>query len=480
MRAAALSFQEIAAQELARDRATERASARRAGLAAFIPALSPRYAEPLHLAPLVERLEAARTEPVRLVVSTPPRHAKTETILHALAWGLAGEPHRTSAYVSYAAEVARSKSRKARMLALTAGVPLADDASKLEEWRTTEGGGVLATGIGGPLTGHGIDGLLVVDDPVKNRVEAESALMRERHWEWFNDVAYTRLEPGGSVIVVMARWHPDDLAGRLVRQGWEYLNLQALVDGRALWPGRWPAEKLEEIHEQIGPYAWASLYMGQPRVRGSALFHDVTIAETLPTSYALGFGVDLAYSAKTRADYSVGIVLAKAGDEYTILDVVRRQEDAPAFKATLRARWSRYPSPRARWYASTTEKGVADLMSTGPGAVTIDYWQAVTDKFVRAQPVAAAWNAGKVKVPKDAPWADAFLDEVRDFTGVNDAHDDQVDALAAAFDSLANRHHTAAPPDTRTDAQKLKAARLARLQKRSRAPWFAGGNARRP
>lgn len=475
-----MSIEQVAGQTIAQFAERKRAEARQTGLAAFIPAISPRYTEPLHLAALVEKIEDAQQQPIRLVVSTPPRHAKTETLLHGLAWAIATDPRRTHAYVSYAAEVARSKSRKARILALAAGVTLADDAAKLEEWRTVDGGGLLATGIGGPLTGHGVDGILLVDDPIKNRVEAESALMRERHWEWFNDVAYTRLEPGGSAIVVMARWHPDDLAGRLIAQGWEWLNLPALSDtGEALWPERWSADALAEIREQLGEYAWASLYQGQPRIRGSAVFHDATIAEALPESYILGFGVDLAYSAKTRSDYSVGVVVAKCGDEYTVLDVVRRQEDAPTFRETLRQRWSRYPRPRALWYASGTEKGVADLMNAAAGGLTIEYRPASADKFVRAQPVAAAWNSGRVKVPRDAAWADAFLSEVRDFTGLDDPHDDQVDALAAAFDSLALRNYTAPAADTRSEAEKIKAARVARLAKESRSPWFAGGNARR-
>jgi hypothetical protein len=153
---------------------------------------------------------------VRACVSVPPRHAKTETVLHGIAWLLRRHPDWPVAYVSYAADIARSKSRQARDYAARAGVTLRDDSAALHEWRTPAGGGLLATGVGGPLTGHGVR-LLIVDDPFKNRSEADSPTVRETVHGWFTSTAMTRVEPGGSVLVVHTRWHPDDLIGRLLR-----------------------------------------------------------------------------------------------------------------------------------------------------------------------------------------------------------------------------------------------------------------------
>lgn len=399
----------------------------------FIPRMSKGYEAPRHLLPLVRELERARDEEVRLVVHAPPRHTKTETILHAIAWMLEDEPARTHAFATYSSDLSSSKSRKARILAEAAGVRLASDGNRLGEWRTTAGGGLLATGVGGPLTGHGVSGLLVVDDPVKNRVEAESATMRERVWEWFNDVAYTRLERGGSVIVVMTRWHPDDLAGKLVREsGWRYLRLPALDgNGGALWPSRFPAEKLAEIREQVGEYTWASLYQGEPRSRGGALFTDARTYDALPTEGCrVAIGIDCAYTAKKSSDYSVAVVMAEAKGVFYLLDVLRVQSALPVFRARLDGARAAHPRARTRWYTSSIESEIAHMIGVEPQL-------AREDKFVRAQPVAAAWNAGKILVPKHAPWLDAFLAEVMSFTGVNDDHDDQVDALAAAYDVLA-------------------------------------------
>lgn len=345
------------------------------------------------------------------------------------------KPQLSIAYVSYAAELAKSKSRKARILAELAGVELADDAARLEEWRTKAGGGLLATGIGGPLTGHGVD-VLVIDDPVKNRVEAESALHRERVWDWFNDVGFTRLEPRGSVVAVQTRWHPDDLAGRLIQTGkWEQLKLPALdSEGKALWPERWPAEELLRIKEQVGDYTWASLYQGEPRSRGGSVFGDATIYEKPPATYRVCIGLDLAYTAKTQAHYSVAVVLAEHEGSYYVLDVCRLQVQAQVFAERLKALAAKYARPRFHWYVSTTEQGIAQLMKAQ--GINVEARIAKADKFVRAQPVAAKWNAGKVLVPARAAWADAFMSELASFTGINDAHDDQVDALASAFDGL--------------------------------------------
>lgn len=420
----------------------------------FVAGVRRGYRPPYHLTPLLRLLErAAKGEPVRAVVSAPPRHAKTETILAAFAWLLRQAPERTHGYVTYGAKLAASKSERARAYTLAAGVRFPRSLGSRAEWRTKAGGGLLATGIRGPLTGQGIDGVLVVDDPVKNRVEAESATLREQNWSWFNEVAYTRLEGNASVLVPMARWHPDDLAGRLLKQGgWEHVNLRALDDmGNALWPEVWPAEKLEGIRDQIGPYSWGALYDGAPRPRGGAVFRGVTHYDPaqLPSVLKFAVGLDLAYSARTSSDWSVAIVLGmdESGMIY-VLDVVRARVDAPAFGGRLAYLAQRYPRVPMRWYTGGTEIGVAQFLRAGnsehAGVLDLAAMPAKGDKFVRAQPVAAAWNAGRVAVPRNPTtgaspeWVEGLVSEVLEFTGSGkDGHDDHVDALAAGFDVLA-------------------------------------------
>lgn len=392
------------------------------------------------IADLVER---STREEVRAVISMPPRHGKTSTMLHAFAWLLAADPTRTHAFATYAQHLANSKSRTARRLAIEAGVMLADDAQSVSEWRTTNGGGLLATGVGGPLTGQGITGLGIVDDPLKNRQDAESALIRERVWEWFTDVFFTRLEPGASAVIVATRWHADDLSGRLVQDGWETLNLPALDDdGHALWPERYPPPRLHEIRQQVGEYTWASLYQGQPVPKGGHVFQGVTSYDALPEgAYREATGFDAAYTAKTHADYSVALSGRLVGDTIYLTGMLREQAEAGAFLNTLTTRGIR----RVTWYRSGTEKGLEAFMRSK--GVTVDAITATGDKYARAQPAAAAWNAGKIAVPAPGsqhhgPWVNTLLDELLAFTGLGDAHDDIIDALAGLHHALNNSRIT--------------------------------------
>jgi predicted phage terminase large subunit-like protein len=434
------------AEELWRRRNPEPQQARVESLEQYLIRLSPNYVTPAHLAPLLTEIERVnRGEEVLLVCSSPPRGGKTETLLHALPWMLERHPDWEMAYTSYNATQARSKSRRGLTIAERGGLSLISHG--VTDWRTAMGGGVIARGVGEGITGQGVD-LAIVDDPHKDRADAESSLKRDRVWDWFNEALFTRRNPSSpkakrprSIIVNMARWHTDDLAGRLIAKGWRHINIPAIApSGESFWPDIWPVEQLRQTEAQLGVYAWASLYMGQPRPRGGSVFGDPWTWTELPKSFRVGFGLDVAYSAKTSSDYSVIVVMLidGAGVCY-VVDVVRVQLRAPAFVELVGQQRKKYPTARAHWYVSTTERGVAHLINPELTWLESTLASLVGDKFVRAQPVAAAWNAGRVLVPADSkryPWVDAFVSEVVNFTGVEDGHDDQVDALAAVFDML--------------------------------------------
>lgn len=433
---------------LARRVAVEAHARAKSSLLEFIPASSKRYARPRHLQPILDLVERSKRERVLAVVSAPPRHGKSEALIHAIPYLLLDDPKRQIAYIGYAQRFAEKKSRKARDIARRVGVPLAEDSRAKADWRTgVEDGGLWATSIGGALTGEGFHTMLV-DDPVKDRKTAESPVYREHAYEWFNDTAFTRLEPKGSCIVVQTRWHVDDLAGRLIKDGWENVCLPALDDaGRALWPERFSAEALLAIKEQLGEYGWASLYQGRPFPRGGAVFKDAWYSEgALPGRFRIAIGADFAYSANKRADYSTIVVLAECDGFIYVLDVYREQVESPQHAAALREVQSIYGVPVHAFIAGT-EKGVVSFMAQA--GVNVTAMHAGEDKFARAQPVAAAWNAEKVLIQcvrrrlKDGAevwmpprWAEPFITEVCGFTGVRDPNDDQVDALAAAFEAL--------------------------------------------
>ena len=410
------------------------------GLLEAIPRVSPRFEPPCHLAPVVDLLERSRREPVRGLVSVPPRHGKTELISHGLAWLLDVDPRRTHAYVTYAAQVAYSKSRAIRDYARSLGVAIRADAEALHEWRTPERGGLLATGIGGPLTGHGVDGVLVVDDPTKNREEAESAVLREKTFGWFTSVALTRIEPRGSVIVVHTRWHEDDLIGRLAgEEGWEYVNLPAVDPaGMALWPSRWPVDELDKKRRAVGEHDWYSLFQGDPRPRGGRLFGDPARFEAGSSlaGWRIVIGVDPAASEKTHADYTAIVVLAVMGSAEQlvarVLEVVRVQAEIPAVCDRLIELQGRWGAPLVIESAGVGVAVPQMLRRIAPKLHLVEV-KPRGDKFVRAQPLAAAWAQGRVLVPLSAPWLGDYLHELGSFTGLGDRHDDQVDATAHAF-----------------------------------------------
>lgn len=411
---------------------------RKRSLARYIPSVTPIYETPDHLAPVMEVFELAiKGIPQRVVIHAPPRHAKSETGLHGIGYGLGKRPDLRFGYASYGASIAYSKSRVARAIVKRAELELETEAVK--EWRTPEGGGLLATGIRGEMTGHGID-ILLIDDAVKNRLEAESATFRNNNDDWLRDVALTRIEPNGSVILFGTRWHPDDIMGRCIKAGWRYIRLPALNDdGSSLWPKRWPADAIRARRKEVGEYTFESLFQGNPRSRGGSVFGDAWCYEKLPQEYRPGFGLDFAYTSKTSADYSVLITMFESRGYYYVVDMIRVQEKAPLFAERIRQAKRRYPSARMRWYAAGTEQGVADFVRPMLKGIGLEVLPPRGDKFTRAINYAAAWNAGKILVPEDVdanPWVTDFIVEHASFTGVNDDADDIIDASGSCFDVL--------------------------------------------
>ncbi len=414
-----------------------------------VPGLAPQ-----HLLPIAEQIALAEYQPVRVCISVPPRHGKTELILHAIAWWLQRHPEHTIAYCSYSGEIANGKSVRARDLALASGVPIRYDQARAGEWRTISGGGLLATGVGGPLTSHGAN-MVIVDDPIKNREEAESPTQRQKVWEWFTSTAMTRVTPKGSVIIVHTRWHGDDLIGRLKKAGgWTIINLPAHNEETDtwLWPGGgWDAASLVPRRKDVGEYDWWALYQGEPRPRGGRMFQEPHFYEkpVLLNGARIMMACDPAATAKTHADYSVIIV----GSVYTgpdkmpwidILDLYRVQVEIPRLVQSLMYYQQRY-NAAVGIEAVGGFKGVPQTLRQSLRGVKIIDIKPVTDKFTRALPTAAAWNGGRIRLPgkRDAqgalgadpskPWVGVFLDELHEFTGIADDHDDQVDALSHLY-----------------------------------------------
>lgn len=454
----ALLEREIRAREIEEELA-RRVRATAPDLSSFIRSQTPDYLHPYWLEPILDvwrRIDEG--EEVRVVIEAPPRHGKTDVGLNGFAWLLTRRPELTHAFTTYGDNLARSKSRKARRLAREAGVAISDESASVNEWRTTREGGLLATGVGGPLTGHGIAGVGVIDDPFKNRQEADSRLVRDRVHEWYESVFYTRLETGSSVIVQATRWHPDDLSGRLLASGgFERIRLPAIAEeddllgrepGSALWPERYPIERLEDIREKIGDFTFAALYQQRPRPRGEEVFgpptfYDPThpdVRRALATGYRAVAGMDAGYAAKTKSDASAIVEARVVTDPLDgrpvayVTRVLEVREKAPAFGARLRS----VEAPYVRWRLYGAEAGTADFFEDTFG-VRIERDTVQVDKFAYAQATAAAWNTGRIRLPRPEgepldPHVAKLSAQARDFTGEDDPHDDLVDALASMWE----------------------------------------------
>lgn len=365
---------------------------------------------------------------------------------------------RRHAYVTYNQERHEKVSREFQKLAEAAGL---EPDGRLSEVTLKGGTEVRFTSIGGSLTGNPVDGLLIIDDPHKDRKEAESPTIRMHVCDWFSDVARSRRHASTSIVVIATRWHPEDLSGDRIRAGYPYINLKAIAEGQLDGEGRvigdplrrrpgeslWfkkPPEFFQE--EQRDAYTWNSLYQGEPRGRGNAVFTWPDLAvdslwydpETLPprNRIRVSVGCDFAYTSKTYADHSCAVVLGQYQGKTYVLNVVRTQEETRLFRSRLELIRSEWPDADFCAFVNGPERGGAEFVREAGLPIRALSAQRAGDKFTRSLPVAAGWNTGRILLPKNAGWLDPFLNEICSFTGVKDRHDDQVDAMGAAWAGL--------------------------------------------
>ncbi len=236
------------------------------------------FKRPKHLQYInAKLLEAAHTPGKRLIILAPPRHGKSWlTSKFFPAWYIGCNPDRRVVLATYAADFSEGWGRATRDLLVEHGpsifgISLNPDVQSAARWDVKDRqGSMVSAGVSGPLTGRGAD-LLICDDVIKTAAEANSELQRENIWAWFRSVAFTRLEPGASIVITMTRWNEDDLIGRLLAaegNQWDVVSLPALAEdddvlgrkpGEALWPERFTAAELEATREQVGSYVWSAL-----------------------------------------------------------------------------------------------------------------------------------------------------------------------------------------------------------------------------
>jgi hypothetical protein len=305
---------------------------------------------------VVDKLEAVeRGEIRRLMIFMPPRHGKSLLATQMFpAWYLGRHPDRFVISASYGQDLADDFGRKVRNLisgpmhrTLFSACRLADDSASMRRFNTQVGGSYYAVGRGGPITGRGAH-LPLLDDPLKDREEAQSETIRRGLHEWYSHVAYTRLQPGAAVVLIETRWHQDDLAGWLLDEhadeNWVVVSLPAIAEvdesfrraGEPLWPERFSFVDLQRIRQSIGSAAWASLYQQRPSAAEGTIFKRdwIRTYRDLPGSFQrIIQSWDTAFKTGSENDYSVSTTWGTTDNGYFLLSLWRERVDFPSSNA---------------------------------------------------------------------------------------------------------------------------------------------------
>lgn len=420
------------------------------------------------IAPYLQRI--ADGERLFIIVELPPQHGKSTFITETFpAYYLCKNPDKLVMVVSYSEELYKKFGRKNRekfrlYSDVLFGLSLSSETASVSEWGIQDHLGQLySTSILGGATGRGSD-LLIIDDPIKNRAEAESKTIRDKVYAEWQDTFYSRLSASGSVIIIMTRWHEDDLAGRLLKEQrlpWIEIKIPAIAEendllgreiGEALAPEIGKDEEWAEQTKAVtGSRGWASLYQQRPTPAGGDIFKRSWIRYYVPTiemKVKLGLGDDVniipssfsqqvqswdcTFKDKSTSDYVAGHVWAKNNADFYLLD---RHHERMGIVETMRAIQSmadRWPNAKAKLVEDKANgTAVIEMLKKKiPGMVGVN---PEGGKEVRAQAVAPFIESGNVYMPHPLwkPWVDEVLDELESFP--NGAHDDDVDAMSQAL-----------------------------------------------
>ena len=437
----------------------EREKARKNFLA-FVKKVWPHFIEGAHhkrMAAAFERV--ARGECKRLIINMPPRHTKSEFASFLLpAWFLGNFPNKKVIQTSHTAELAVGFGRKVRNLVdqdvyteIFPGVGLQADSKAAGRWNTNRGGDYFAIGVGGAVTGKGAD-ILIIDDPHSEQEAALAASNPEVYdkvYEWYTSGPRQRLQPGGSIVIVMTRWAQRDLTGQVLKadaqrggEGWEVIEFPAILpSGNPVWPGFWSIAELEALREELPNSKWQAQYQQNPVGNESAIVKrdwwqwweedDPPECEFILQSW------DTAFEKNNRADYSAGttwgiFMNAKDGNRPNIilLNTYKKRVEFPDLKKDVLEEYRAYnPDALIVEKKASGAPLIYDLRAMG---VPVQEYTPSKgqDKIARLNSVSDIIASGKVWVPQTR-WAEELVDEVAAFP--SGEHDDLVDATTLAL-----------------------------------------------
>jgi predicted phage terminase large subunit-like protein len=440
----------------------------RKSLLAYAIASWPGYKPGWHHRKLADALERiARGELKRLIITMPPRHGKSMLASEFFpAWYLGQHPDHQIIHASYSQELVDGFGRKIRNQlkdelyhVLFPQTALSDDSQAADKFNTTADGVYIAVGVGGSATGRGAH-LLLIDDPIKDRADAESETIRSKLKDWYTSVAYTRLMTGGAMVVIQTRWHEDDLAGWLLadheHEGWEVLNLPAILNEgtdneEALWHDAFPLERLRKIKETLtaGGKArdWESLYMQRPRAGSGAEFKRQWLQHyDGPQAHSGMFRimlVDPANGKRKNNDFtSIWIIGLGQDENYYVLDMVRdrlnlTERTEAIFR--LHRKWKPGQVRYERYGMQSDIEHIKSQMNAKSYRFAITEVGGATSKEDRIRRLIPLFQQGRVWMPRELNYTssdDKTKDLIHTFTEEEylsfpvGRHDDMLDALA--------------------------------------------------
>jgi predicted phage terminase large subunit-like protein len=430
----------------------------------------------------------------RLIIEIPPRHGKSELVSRMFpAWFLGRNPKLEVIAASHTTSLAMDFSRKVRGVSRSEAfgtvfrdARISEDSQAAEHWRTSHGGGYTAVGVGSAVVGKGASALLI-DDPVSGSDDAESFNAREAIKSWYQTEAYTRLAPGGGVMIIMQRWHDEDLSGWLQAraekgegEAWRVIRFPAIAEedepnrkkGEPLHPSRYSLELLNNIRRNMTMRQWEALYQQRPVPDDGAyflkdFFRFYDPADLPPPDQLMVYSTwDLAIGQNEQNDYTAGFTAGlSATDDIYILDHHHGRWNAMEMVEKIlddQKRWGSQIVGLEKGHIQMTlgpfmNKRMAERRQMGfllhPLAV------GRRDKQSRARSIQGRMQQGRVHWPRSAPWLGPAMRELMRFP--NAQHDDRADALGhlgLLLDEMAPKRQPA-PKPVKSWADKLTSIR---------------------
>jgi predicted phage terminase large subunit-like protein len=399
-----------------------------------------------------EFTKISRTKKGRLIINMPPRHTKSEFASYLFpAWMIGKFPKMKIMQVSHNAELAGRFGSKVRNLIdsneykqIFGDVKLREDSKAKGRWETSHGGEYYAAGVGGSITGRGAD-LLIIDDPHTEQ-DALSDNAMDRAYEWYSSGPRQRLQPGGSILLVMTRWAEDDLTGRLLKSQsepkadkWELIEFPAIMpSGKPVWPEYWDLEELEKVKASISIRHWNAQYMQNPVADEGAIIKrewwQVWKGEIPKLKHVIQ-SYDTAFSAKESADYSAittwGVFEPTPGvNGLILLDAERGRWDFPQLKQKALESYKYWEPESVIVEAKATGQPLIQEMRK-MGIPVMDFIPTRgKDKVARANACSPVFESGNVYYPPDEHFAEEVIEECAAFP--HGAHDDYVDSMTQA------------------------------------------------